>query len=210
MFRRIHARGWWYSIGIIVNKIVPERLWRMRIFRVFEFRAPDSPQEHMPDDAITFRWCETEAELAEAARLTFYQPDESSRGHRACLALEGDEAIGGVWIGENQFDESELGLRIDLADDQVWLFAAYVAKSHRRRGIYRRLLEFVLRSEASGERPKTVYASINPTNKASIAAHRVYVADVAGTSLAVRVLSWTWCCANGRLRVDQSRMRIIK
>ncbi|TWT50373.1 hypothetical protein Pla22_31150 [Rubripirellula amarantea] len=213
MLGRIQARGWWYSIGIVVNRIVPAKLFRMRIFRVFEFRCPgeasaaalNSPSsDHQ--ESITFRWCVDESEKAEAARLTHYQPDDTASEHRACLAYDGETAIGGVWIASGSFDESELGVRIHLNDDQVWLFAAFIAKSHRRRGIYRRLLEYVLTTHSRddlGLRPM-VLASINPTNKASIAAHQVYFASEVGTAWTVRVLSWTWCRANGRLHVDQT------
>ena len=188
MLKRLNRRGLLYSVGILFNKLMPARLCRMRVFCVFRLAAlevsGDSPTR---DDGIRFEWCDSDDQRALAQQLTYFQPnpaaDSTTISPQACLAYDGDEAVGGVWIVAGEFMESELGLRIQLRPHQSWLFAACIAKSHRQRGIYTRMLQHVLRSQADRE----IFASINPTNKASIAAHRSMIAETQGTSFALRV-----------------------
>ncbi|WP_146536159.1 GNAT family N-acetyltransferase [Rubripirellula reticaptiva] len=211
MMTTIRTRGFLYLVGTLVNKLVPERVFRFRIFRIFELEEIDldanagrsqanAPRAH----ELMFRWCETEAEIADACRLTFFRPDGSGAPQQACLAIANSEPVGGVWIGRDYFNETELGLRICLNEDQTWLFSAFVEKQHRRTGVYRRLLNHVL-----ADQQQTVFASINPTNKASIKSHSPYIRRTAGTCVAVRCFGWSKCWASGQLRVDGNEITIL-
>lgn len=218
MIHKIRSRGFFYSVGIVINRLVPEWLFRFRVFQVFELALDDSGNSTQTQrrvdsetklatsnasDAIRFRWCETEADLELAIRLTHFRPlDEGGKriadlGNklRACLALDGDTPVGGVWISNGSFLERELGLVIELDPDECWLFAAYIEKSHRRRGIYARLLTFVMTTDSKTK----VFASINSYNKASIAAHRHMIARVLGTCWAGHLLGLSGCRSNGDL-----------
>lgn len=199
MLRSLFSHGVWYSLGIAINRIVPERLFRFRIFRVYELGVAPDDSQVVSDDSITFRWCESPQDYRAAEQQTYFRPLETSSRHKACLALDGTHPIGGVWCACDAFEETELGVRLILGPDQAWIFAAHVAKSHRRRGIYRRLLNQVLRM-----RPGSHYlASINPTNKASMAAHRPFIQRTSGTCLALRIGSRTACWAGGDLSVNR-------
>ncbi|MGB7328704.1 MAG: hypothetical protein WBD31_27750 [Rubripirellula sp.] len=211
MMNTIRTRGFLYLIGTLVNRVVPERVFRFRVFRIFELGRidPDANAKRSWADAnrareLVFRWCETEAEIAEACRLTYFRPDGSDAAKQACLAIVDSEPAGGVWIGRDYFNESELGLRIRLNKDQAWLFSAFVEKHHRRTGIYRCLLDHVL-----ADQPQTVFASINPTNKASIKSHSAYTRRMVGTCVAVRCFGWRKCWANGQLQVDGNEITIL-
>ena len=94
-------------------------------------------------------------------------------------------------------------MRIELQPDQHWLFAANIAKHHRRRGIYGRLLRYVLSTVAGDGHSGEILASINPTNKASMAAHRQMIDETLGSCVAVRFLSLAICCSTSSLQTVQ-------
>ncbi|WP_145171750.1 hypothetical protein [Rubripirellula lacrimiformis] len=210
MLGSITNRGLLYSVGIIVNRIIPEHWFRFRIFRVFEL-APAAERRSQGEqrsvasasDELSFRWCQTDEDFAAANRLTYYSsPQESIAADApksACLAIDWAEPVGGVWLAQQCFDESDLGLHFQLADDQQWLFAAFVAKSHRRKGIYRKLVNHVLQDQSL-----RTFASINPTNKASIAAHTPFIRRTAGTCVAVRIFGWANCWATAGLKIQKT------
>ncbi len=207
----IYTRGLLYSCGIIINKIVPESLFRFRIFNVYELVPADDwrTKPSASESEIMFRVCQSEDEFDAAQTLTHYRPSEHEFSDRASpkptamLAYDAAEPVGGVWQTYESFDETELGLRIRLSPSQRWLFAAYVSKSHRRRGIYRRLL-----NHAIADNEAATFASINPTNKASIAAHRPFASRRVGTCVAIRIFRWSTCVANGDLRVYRNEQPV--
>jgi hypothetical protein len=210
MLNKIKSRGYLYSAGIVANRIVPEFLFRARVFRVFRFNIPEAANSLQSyDDGIHFKWCESDVEFEQAQQLTHFRPPDMTQRYQACIAYDGQEAIGGVWIASESFNESELGLQIQLQPSQKWLFAANIAKSHRRRGIYGRLLRYTLHSVSPAPGSGDVLASINPTNKASIAAHRPMIAATLGTCLAARWLSLSLCGSTGQLKTTRA-IRLAK
>lgn len=209
MLAKLKSRGVLYSVGIVINRVVPEFLFRARVFCVFRFSRPDaSTSQSSYEDGIRFEWCKNDSQFALAKQLTYFQPTQRTDQQspfRACLAFDGDEAVGGVWIANGSYDESELGLEIQLRPHQSWLFAANIAKSHRQRGIYGRLLQYVLTTanEEVGQQSE-VLASINPTNKPSMAAHRRMIDETLGKCVAARFLSLAICRSGGKLITTRS------
>ncbi|KAA1257902.1 hypothetical protein LF1_03920 [Rubripirellula obstinata] len=202
MLAQVKSRGLLYVIGIAINRVVPEFLFRARVFGVYRFASPDaSSSQASYDDGIRFQWCKNEQEFKLAEELTFFRLPDSDQQNpfRACLAFDGGKAVGGVWIANGSFGETELGLKIQLQPSQRWLFAANVAKSHRQRGIYGRMLRYVLWSVGQDGVQTEILASINPTNKASMAAHRRMIAETLGKCIAARFLSLGFCISTGDL-----------
>lgn len=211
MLAKFRSRGFLYLIGIAINRVVPAFLFRAVIFRIYQFGRTD-PSESLAsyDDGIRFEWCENEEQFKMAEEITFFRSASSDQQAplRACLAYDGDEAVGGVWIASGSFYESDLGLTIRLQSNQRWLFAANVSKSHRRRGIYGRMLRYVLSSaeeasDESGSVRSEILASINPTNKASMAAHRSLIEKTWGCCIIARLLSLHFCISNGNLKTTR-------
>jgi hypothetical protein len=209
MIRAVLSRGVLYSIGIAINRVVPEKLFRFRVFQVFELQSNgDDPQADMESAyPLQYHWCESEEDFRVARQLTYFYSSSQLDRHRfsVCLACDGTDGsgsslpIGGVWRAVEWFDEEELGLRVVFSADQAWIFAAYVSKLQRGRGIYRRLLSNVLKSNLRLQH----FAAINPTNRKSIAAHSAFMRSTVGTCVAVRLLSLTICWAGGDLRLDR-------
>jgi GNAT superfamily N-acetyltransferase len=203
-FQAVLGRGILYSCGVAVNKVVSESVFRFRIFNVYELGLPPGDVPALPAPFTVWRCHDAEA-FAIAETTTHYRPgaarapdgDGAAAAKEALLIMDADRPVGGVWLSRDFFDESELAVRIRLKPDQVWLFAAFVDKSHRRRGIYRGLLNEVLRHPSG-----TILASINPTNKPSMAAHDAFIRRKIGTCVAIKIGSRAKCWVRGDLRVD--------
>jgi GNAT superfamily N-acetyltransferase len=201
MFHSLRRRGLLYTLGILFNRIVPSKLFRFRVFRVFQLQSPAGIS---PTDApFDFHWCESEADVQQAKAATYFDTSDAANMQRyeACLAYEGTgrDCVGGVWRARDWFIEDDLGLRIHLEPDQAWIFAAYVAKDQRGRGVYASLLSHVLRTKTA----QTHFASINPTNQASMAAHRKFIRSTLGTCFALRILGLAICWCSGGLQQDK-------
>jgi GNAT superfamily N-acetyltransferase len=201
MINRLLSRGILYSIGIVINRIVPARLFRFRVFRVYQLQPSKQDRPNADDAPFQFQWCESDEDFRLAEQLTGFQSGSDVRqlGYGACLALDSTQPVGGLWRAEEQFDEDELGIRVVLDDDQAWIFAAMVSKQHRRRGVHRRLLSYVLASDPH----RNHFASINPTNRASIAAHRQFVGSTVGTCVSFRLFKVAVALASGGLKLDR-------
>ena len=144
------SRGVLYSVGIAINRIVPERLFRFRVFRVFELQsAARDPQAGKESTfPLHYHWCQSDEDFLAAQQLTYFHSASQLDRHRfsACLAFEGAAGggsappIGGVWRAVQWFDEEEFGVRLEFSANQAWIFAAYVSKLQRGRGTNHRLL----------------------------------------------------------------------
>lgn len=201
MLQTLRSRGFRYTLGGKINAVVPAKVFRFRVFRVFRLHALDvdpSPSDATP---LTYRWCETDDDISLAERLTFFRSaaDDRNIRFRACLANQGDDVVGGVWQGIQFFDEDELGIRIRLKSNQAWIFAAYVSKSHRGQRIYPRLLNHVL----TGDDHLVHYASINTTNRASIAAHAHFAQSQTGRCIVIRLFAMTFCWTGSGLKASR-------
>jgi hypothetical protein len=201
--QQIFARGFLYSCGIVFNRVVPARLFRFRVFNVYELGPADDAITTL-QDALVIRGCTSDDDIAAAETLTHFRTNEPLLAGddrpelRATLIVDAEIPVGGAWLSHDFFDETDLGIRMRLQSDQAWLFAAFVTKSHRRRGLYVRLLGQILT-----DTDRTVFASVNSTNKASIAAHRTFARRKVGSCVAVKVGPWSTCQVRGDLQIDR-------
>jgi GNAT superfamily N-acetyltransferase len=151
-----------YRAGRRLVRMLPPWLVRFRPFRVYEI--PLSGGRRPPDDHATaprpgrgqtecdVRWA---SRPAEAQPLSPVASPENLAGlnftsRRVAAAWRAGQAIGCAWVATEAFEERELGLRFELAADEAWLFAAVVDASWRNQGVYRQLLEFVVRELRAG------------------------------------------------------------
>ncbi len=201
MLKTLRSRGIRYTLGGKFNEFVPAWLFRFRVFRILRLQSLGVDPSSSDAAPLTYRWCETDDDIALAERLTFFrsEADDRKKRFRACLANQVDDVVGGVWQGTEFFDEDELGVRVMLEPKQAWIFAAFVAKSHRGQRIYPRLLNHVLREDQH----LIHYASINTTNRASIAAHAHFAESQTGRCIVIRLFSVTLCWAGRGLNVSR-------
>jgi len=207
MLKKIRQVGLLYSIGIAINRVVPSWLFRFRIFRVYQIDTNTilplaDVAEASDSDSVQVSLAETAADISDVRRLTFFDPSSVDAQLQSVQARIGGQLAGAVWAARRGFDETDLGLRIELTPDQSWLFAALVDKQFRRRGVYSHVFGFMV-NHLHQTAVRQQLLSINPTNIASVKAHEKYFDSVLGNVIALRVFGMAFCwCQGKRLRLS--------
>jgi hypothetical protein len=196
ILQQIRSRGLFFSFAVLFNRVVPATVFRCRVFRVYQLSA-DALAPPPKALSLEVSKCDlpTESELAREVTRTGHG-SWNSPATECWLCRDDDQAIGGVWIGHDFFCESDLGVTVVLGQQQCWLFSAFVQKHRRGAGVYRCLLGKVLEQC----QPKTVFCAINPTNRASMAAHDQWIQRSLGTFFALRFLGLAICLSHGAIR----------
>jgi len=205
--KKIKQIGWAYSIAILFNRIVPERLCRMRRFVVYRMAVAnvsgDSTTDSAADSSITMNRCDDEPEIAAVEQLTYFQRKYTGGNAIAYGVNVDDRLAAGMWAATECFDENELGVRIRLNEKQAWLCAALVPKEFRRRGLYSKLLSFTI-----GDMAKHGYVdqlvSVNPDNLGSNRIHQRLSQETIGHVFAIRILKTTCCWTWGDISKDKT------
>ena len=207
--KKIKQTGWLYSIAILFNRIVPERLFRMRRFVVYRMAVPEVSNDHsagQPVDStdtssISISRSVDEADIAAVEQMTYFQRSYTTGNSIAYAAKLDGRLAAGMWAATTCFDENELGVRIQLNENQAWLFAALVSKEYRRRGLYSKLLHFTIADMAKqGYIDQLV--SVNPDNIGSNRIHQRLSQETTGHVLAIRFLKTTCCWTWGKISKD--------
>ena len=200
MFQQVKQNGLIYSFAIAFNRIVPAWLFRYRRFIVYQLDA--NSFANRSSENIRVRWCETEADYLALEKLTFFCRGRSSGDLQGCLAEIDGQPAGGFWAATNQFDETELGIRILLDANQAWLFAAQVDKRFRRKGVYSQILAFIVPELAKQGKLQPLVA-VNPHNVGSRKIHQQHALLSPGWVLAGRTLRASGCLTFGEISRDR-------
>ncbi|MEM9643615.1 MAG: GNAT family N-acetyltransferase [Planctomycetota bacterium] len=194
MLGSLRRRGLLYSAGVVFNRVVPERLFRFRITNVYRLKPYDQSQDSCstPSPSLKFIACQNPDQFDQANRITGFESPSHRDADRLDAFLAVDDsgtAVGAIWSITPRFEEPELGLRYVLAANSKWWFAARVLPEHRGQGVYTQMLGAVL-NQAPNVRH---YVAINPTNRASMAAHRKFVSYPLLHFSTARLLGVAYC-----------------
>jgi GNAT superfamily N-acetyltransferase len=165
-----------YRMGKTLVDLLPERLLRCRPFGVYEIQLPKSVDQSAtktaPDFVCQVRWVVNDAEAAQLRPLAgadnIAALDFTTR--RAAAAWQDGQLVGCAWIATERFEERALGLRFELQNGEAWLFAAMVDPLRRNHGVYRQLLEFLIR-ELGAEGLRRILLGVTAGNEPSRRAH---------------------------------------
>ena len=206
MQSRIRQRGLKYSFAILFNRIVPQWLFRMRRYVIYEMDAgkAQAAASKLASSAsdVQVAACQTEDQITAVEALTWFKREYSSGKSKPFQATVDGKLVAGVWLATEVFDEDELSVRLMLSEEQTWLFAALVAKESRGKGIYGKLLTYVV-NEASQDF-SSVLLSVNPDNTPSNAVHKNRSQRNVGTVVAIRLLGIAVCWVSGQIRKDRT------
>lgn len=199
----IREKGIRYCIAIAFDRFVPQWLLRMRRFNVYEMET--NIEASIESGNAIVRWSDSEEETLAVEQ--FMGPmrsvvDVGADDMRVCYAKVGGELAAAFWMASNIFMESGLTIRFELDEEQAWLFAAYVEKRFRRKGIYTQILEFMLPDLQSSGKSR-VLLSVNPDNIASRIVHEKYARRKVGTAFAIRFLGIAACAVSGDMTVNR-------
>jgi len=195
MLRKLNQTGLVYSIGIAINRVVPSGLFRFRIFKVYQI-DPETVVPTGNNSAVDVTLAETDADVSAVCALTYFDPSNMDAQLQSAQARINGQLAGAAWVAQRGFDETDLGLRIELAPHQSWLFAALVDQQFRRQGVYSRVLGFMVKHLQKSVDQQ--FLAINPYNVASVKAHQRYFDSVVGTVITLRVLGMAFCWCGGK------------
>ncbi len=197
---------------------LPSRLLRIRPFGVYQIRLKEvrleevrlgpktnDPKQEVSGSPYQVRWVACAAEADRLSELATAENIAAWNGttRRAVAIWQKERPLGVAWVAAERFAEDELGLRYQLADDEVWLFAAVVAPDFRRQGLYKQLLEFLIERIASTETNR-ILLGISQGNSPSQKAHLQYGAKQVGTIFAAKSLGLVVCKVGGQvLRISK-------
>ena len=213
MLEKIRRTGFLYSIGIVVNRIVPSWLFRFRHFVVYEMdpqrlASVEDVRKNHTDSLINISWCETEQDVRTAEKLTYTSAAEVGDDFKIAQAKSDQQTAGALWAVRNSFTEDELGIKFDLRSKQIWLFAALIDSRFRRQGIYAQVLSFMC---CEGESKFARQASdspqfllcVNPHNIATNRVHQKYAKEVLGQAFSFKFFNVAACfCFGKKLSAD--------
>ena len=149
-------------------------------------------------DDVAVRWAKSVGKRSVIATVAAPANLETWNGttRRALVAWHSDAPIGVAWISSELFEERSLGLRLELASEEVWLHSAFVVPSHRKQGVYRRILRCAMNTlRDEGYRRLLVGVAIG--NEPSQRAHRTVGATRIGGIAAARSGRLSLCVATG-------------
>lgn len=193
-------RGLLYSVGMFINKVVPERVFRFRVFDLFLLDTLD----RKPNPDFQFHACDSDADYDMAREVTMSPiPQELVQCGRvgARLLMHQTKAVAGLWLAKEKFFEAELGIEIQLPEDSRWIFAAYTDTDFRRRGLYRTLMSETMHHEdAVNER---FFVCVNPCNRPSRIAHERSAERGLGRCFVMRIFGFGFCLPIGGPTVDR-------
>ena len=195
------SRGMLYTLGIVFCRVVPATVCRMRIFDVVEIGDASAAPIGRENSNVV---CAESSDRERALHATHTELDDDAQ-HTPWLATiqcgnDTPTIVGGAWIAKDSFDETDLGVRIQIPKRARWLFAAYVGKAFRGQGIYGRLLSEIIHDPSD---TTTIYLSINSFNHLSLAAHSRFVQKRVGRCLAIRVFGIALCYTSAGLSRDR-------
>lgn len=199
MLKKLRQTGVMYSIGIAINRVVPRWLFRFRIFKIYQIDPSTVAAAASGSDAsaVQVSLAQTDTDIAGVSTLTYFNPDNVDADLQSVQAKIDGQLAGAVWAAGRGFDETDLGLRIELSPNQSWIFAALVDQQFRRQGVYSRVFAFMVNhlvQTGGGQQ----FISINPYNIASVKAHEKYFDCVLGNVFALRVLGLAICLCRGQ------------
>lgn len=204
ILQAIREKGIRWCIAIAFDRFVPQWLLRIRRFNVYEM-DPESVAG-LGAENICVQWSESEEETRQVEEFSGPQRsvvDIGAEHMKVCYAKLNGEIAGTFWMAENIFMEDGLRICYRLNEDEVWLFAAHVAKPFRRHGVYSGILGFML-PEIAATGKRKILLSVNPDNIPSRKVHEKYAKRKVGVAIAVRFLNFTFCKVGEGMKTNRS------
>lgn len=206
---KINSTGWLYSFGILVNKLIPAWLFRFRTTHILQLKTNQLPKANETssglknEEVIEVAWCTADVERRKVEQVTMVDPEAWNIEAKACHASVNQKIVAGFWLAIDSFPEKEIGVHYQLKPYQCWLFSSRVLPAYRKRGIYRKILRFmVTQCKSQGQFHPLV--AVNPYNKPSMAAHKKFVFRTAGKFTVLRILGLTFCFTSGGISSDRN------
>lgn len=191
---------------------LPPWLIRFRPFGIYEIQLSKPPdqassnplpprrlRDSVPCDIRWFAGSDDKASLRPFTSQENIAAMDSPTRRSVAAWLDG-QVIACAWIATESFEERELGIRFQMHENEVWLFAAVVEPQCRNQGVYGQLLQFVI-AELARAKVERILFGVTLGNEPSRRAHARHGARRVGAIFALRSVGVTMCCGRGAVRL---------
>ncbi|MGB7325992.1 MAG: GNAT family N-acetyltransferase [Rubripirellula sp.] len=209
MLTKIKQQGILHLVETRFNRWVPAWIFRFSVGDVLEIdlgKLASQWNVNKSDDFVA-TVVQTQDGRDQLRKFTWNSvPVESTDddfGYAIASAANPNATLGGVWVGTNDFLESNLGFEIKLSTQQSWLYCAYVDPATRGLGIYKRVLSFAA-DDVRSKGFERMLVVIQPWNRSSMRVHQQFTRQRVGRIMVIRMLRWSFVFCNGSVTKDKT------
>lgn len=183
---KVREVGFLYFAILGLQRLMPHRFVSVTNCLILEL-----PIRDLETETSIGRW----ADFSDIARLTQLGHSEKEidarlrRGDLAWILDEGPSLIGYCWFTSGHYRDEISGVEWAPQPHEVWLYDAMIAKEHRGRGLYPRLLSGAAK-QLGVDGFHRIWIITEALNRNSISAHLKAGALVRKRLLSLKVLNW--------------------
>jgi len=151
-FAKAKAQGFLRTLEVQFNRFVPPWVFRYSKGDIYDFDIESlkslRPEGGISDDLIVRCLDESASEEDRIALREFtwnsvpLETTTNDIGYAIYDANEPSKLLAGVWAAKESFLENNLGVQFTFAEQQSWLYCAFVHADARGRGVYKSLISF--------------------------------------------------------------------
>ncbi len=198
VLEKLKEKGFLYVIEILIDRVVPE--WLFRCGRTAIYKIDLQRASSVRSSIAEIQVCRSQ-DLSQLREMTFNDSDEKDTVVAVCAKIDA-EMIGGFWAAWSFYRDYPMGVLFDLDDDQGWMYAGFVEKDHRRKGIYSDIIR-ELSSVLSQRGINRQYFAVSVANKPSMAASKK-IADSIGCVTSIKMFGVVVGWSSGQLKQNRS------
>lgn len=212
------AQGYIRTAELLFLRVVPPWIFRFSMGNIYDFdidalRSLADDLEPKQKEALVTK-CATETDERMKLRTftwntVLLDTTANDLGFTVCEKTAPDKLLGGVWAGVGSFLEDSLAIEFQFADDQAWLYCAFVDGDARGKGVYKRLVSFAA-DEVKQRGFKRLLGIVQPWNKISRRMHEQHSLGTCGRIGALRIFGIVWVFYSGNISVDKTFVTRIK
>ena len=206
-FKKVRTQGFIRTFELFFNRFVPAKIFRFSMGDIYEFdmEALSELDKNSDDGEFEVRPVATDAERASLRKFTWSTvPEETTKNDigYAVFRKGTDEIVGGLWAGVGSFLEESVAIQFNFQPEQAWLYCAFIDKSVRGKGVYKKLISYVIRDLQQRGYVQAL-GVVQPWNKISRRMHEQHSLRVCGSMSAIRVFSKVWLFGRGSISIDK-------
>ena len=211
-FAKVKAQGFLRTLEIQFNRFVPSWVFRYSKGDIYDLSIEKlkslRPTGNQDNGLVVRSLDQSASEEDRLALRTFtwnsvpLETTGNDIGYAVYDANEPGKLLAGLWAAPNSFLEDNLGVKFEFAEEQAWLYCAYVHADARGRGVYKTLISFAA-NDLQQRGFNQLLGIVQPWNRISRLMHEKQSRGIIGRMSAIRAGSLVWITSAGNLKVDR-------
>jgi GNAT superfamily N-acetyltransferase len=210
--KKAQSQGFARTLEVQFNRFVPPWVFRYSKGDIYDLsieKLKSLGEKSQEDEGLVAKCLEPNAD--ERLRLQLREftwnsvPIETTGddiGYAICDAEEPGKLLAGLWAAPESFLENNLGVKFEFAQEQAWLYCAFVHADARGRGVYKKLISFAA-ADLQDRGFTQLLGIVQPWNRISRLMHENQSRGIIGRMSAIRIGSLVWISKAGNLEVSR-------